>query len=58
MADRASASGAEDCDLIPNQVKSGTSILVITASLLDAQHQRNSVENKPDKFTGCVAGKN
>ena len=37
MADRASASGDVDSTLIPSLVKSETSILVFTASLLDVQ---------------------
>ena len=37
MADRASACGDVDSSLIPSLVKSETSILAFTASLLDAQ---------------------
>ena len=37
MADKASASGDVDSSLIPSLVKSEISILVFTASLLDAQ---------------------
>ena len=44
---RASASGAVDSGLILSQVKPITLKLVFTASLLDAQHQRDGVENKP-----------
>ena len=33
-------------DLIPSRVKSMTLKLVFTASLLDAQHERDSVKNK------------
>ena len=44
---RASALGAVELGLIPNRVKPMTLKLVFTASLLDAQHQRNSVDNKP-----------
>ena len=43
----ASASGAVDSGLIPSRVKPMTLKSVFTASLLDAQHQRDSVENKP-----------
>ena len=42
----ASASGAVDSGLILSRVKPMTLILVFTASLLDAQHHRDSVENK------------
>ena len=44
---RASASGALDLDLVPSRVKPMTLKLILTASLLDAQHQRDSVKNKP-----------
>ena len=44
---RTTASGAVDSGLISSQVKLMTSKLVFTASFLDAQHQRDSVENKP-----------
>ena len=44
---KASASGAADSRLIPHQVKPITLTLVFSASLLDAQHQRDSVEDKP-----------
>ena len=44
---RASASGAVDSGLISIRVKPTTVKLVFTASLLDAQHRRDSVENKP-----------
>ena len=44
---RASASGAVDLGLIPSRVKPITLKLVFTASLLDAQHERDSVKNKP-----------
>ena len=43
---RATASGAANLGLIPSGVKPITLKLVFTASLLDAQHQRNSVKNK------------
>ena len=42
---RASAGGDVDLGLIPSRVKPIT--FVFTASLLDVQHQRDSVENKP-----------
>ena len=44
---RASVSCAVDSGLIPSRVKPMTLKLVLTASLLDAQHERDSVENKP-----------
>ena len=44
---RASVSSAVDSGLIPSRVKPMTLTLVFTTSLLDAQHQRDSVENKP-----------
>ena len=44
---RASASGALNEGSIQSQVKSITLKLVFTASLLDAQHYMESVENKP-----------
>ena len=44
---RASASGAADSGLIPTRVKAMTSKLVFTDLLLDAQHLRDCVENKP-----------
>ena len=44
---RASASGAVDLGSIPSRVKPTTFNLVFTASLLDAQHFRDDVENKP-----------
>ena len=43
----ASVSWALNSGLIPSRVKPMTLKLVSTASLLDAQHQRDSVENKP-----------
>ena len=43
---RAFASGAVDSGLIPGCVKPMTLKLVFTASLLDAQHHGNSLENK------------
>ena len=47
QVDGASASGAADSGLIPSWIKPVTLILVFAASLLDAQHERDSVENKP-----------
>ena len=44
---RASASGAVDLSLIPIRVKPMTLKLVFTASLLDAQHYKDSAEIKP-----------
>ena len=44
---RASASSVVDSGLIASRVKPMTFKLVFTASLLDAQHQRGSVKNKP-----------
>ena len=43
---RASTSGAADVGLIPSLVKPMTLKLAFTASLFDAQHYRDSVENK------------
>ena len=42
-----SASGAVDTGLISSRVKPMTLKLVVTASLFDVQHLRDSVENKP-----------
>ena len=44
---RTSACEAVHLGLIPSRVKPMTFNLVSTASLLDAQHYRDSVENKP-----------
>ena len=44
---RVSALEAVDLGLIPSRVKPMTVKLVLTASLLDVQHYRDSVENKP-----------
>ena len=44
---RASFSGAIDSGLIPSRVKLMTLKLLFAASLRDAQHQRDSVGNKP-----------
>ena len=43
---RASASAVVHLGLIASQVKLVTFKLLFTASLLDAQHQRDSVKNK------------
>ena len=44
---RASASEAVDSGLLPSRVKPMTLKFVFTASLLDVQHRRGSVENMP-----------
>ena len=44
---RASASGVAKSGVIQSQVKSMKLQLVFTASLIDARHERDSVENKP-----------
>ena len=44
---RASASEAVDLGLIPSRVKPMTLNLVFTISLLDAQHERKRMKNKP-----------
>ena len=54
---RASASVAVDLDLILSRVKPMTLKLVFTASLLDAQHLRDSVENKPASLLVVPLGK-
>ena len=51
---RAFTPGAVDVGLLLTQVKPMTLKLVFTVSLLDIQHQRYSVENKP---TSCAIGK-
>ena len=48
---------AVDSGLIPIQVKSLTTKLVFTVSLLDAQHQRDSVKNKPANLLVVPLGK-
>ena len=53
----ASASGAVDLDAIPSQVKPMTLKLVFTASLRDAQHSRESVENQPASLLVVPLGK-
>ena len=52
---RGSATGAVDSGLIRTLVKSVS--VKFTASLLDAQHQRNSVENKPASLLVVLLGK-
>ena len=42
---RVVGAGAVDCGLIPHRVKPMTLKLVLIASLLDAQHLRDSVKN-------------
>ena len=54
---RASASGGVDLGLIPSRVKPMTLKLLFTASLLDAQHLRDSVENKPARLLVVPLGK-
>ena len=53
---RASASGAVDLGLIPIRVKPITLNWIFTASLLDAQHLRDSVENKPASLLVVALG--
>ena len=47
QVDKVSASGAVDSGLILSRVKRMTLKLLFTAFLLDAQYERDSVENKP-----------
>ena len=54
---RASVSGAVDSGLISSRVKPMTLKLVFTASLLDAQHYKDSVENKPASLFVMQLGK-
>ena len=54
---RASASGAVDLRLLKSPVKSMTLKLVFTASLCDAQHLSDSVENKPASLLVVPPGK-
>ena len=54
---RAFASGAVDSGLIPTLVKPMTLKLVFTVSMLDAQHLRDSVENKPASLFVVPLGK-
>ena len=48
-----SASETVDSGLIPSHVKQMTPKLVFTASLLDAQHQRDSVEKSRQVYLLC-----
>ena len=54
---RASARGAVDSGLIISRVKPMSLKLVFTASLLDAQHERDSEENKPARLLVVPLGK-
>ena len=54
---RASASEAVDLCLIPSRVKPMTLKLLFAVSLLDAQHERDSVENKPASLLVVPLGK-
>ena len=47
MVVKASASGGVDSGFIASRVKPITCLLVFTVSLLDVQHLKDSVENKP-----------
>ena len=54
---RASAFAVVDSGLICGRVKQMTLKLAFTASLLDAQHQRDSVKNKPASLLVVPLGK-
>ena len=54
---RASASGPVDFGLIPSRVKSMALKLLVTASLLDAQHLNEQCGEQAGKFTCCAVGK-
>ena len=54
---RASASEAAYSAFIPSRVKSMTLKSVFTASVLDVQHYRDSVENKPASLLVVLLGK-
>ena len=54
---RASVSVVVDSGLIASRVKPMTSKLIFTASQLDAQHQRDSGENKPTGLLVVPLGK-
>ena len=54
---RASASDSVDSSLISSRVKPMTIKLVFTASLIDTQHYRDSVENKPASLAVVPLGK-
>ena len=53
---RASVSGSVDLGFAPSRITPMTLKLVFTASLLDVQDLRDSVE-KAGKFTCCAVGK-
>ena len=53
----ASAPAAVDLGFIPSPVKPMASKLVFSASLLDAPHYRDSMENKPASFLVVSLGK-
>ena len=53
---RASAAAAVDLGLIPSRVKPMILNWIFTASLLDAQHLRDSVENKPASLLVVALG--
>ena len=55
--EKAFASGAVDLSFISSRVKPMTLKLVFTAFLLDAQHYRNSVANKPASSLVVPLGK-
>ena len=50
------SSGAVDSGLVPNRVQP-MSIKLVLASLLDAQQQRDSVENKPASLLVAQGGR-
>ena len=54
---RASASGGIDLGLISSRVEPMTVKLVFTAFLLDPQHERDNVENKPASLLVVPLGK-
>ena len=54
---KASASGAVDSGLSLSRVKPMTLKLVFTAFLLDVQHRRDSVKNKPASLLAMPLGK-
>ena len=54
---RVSASRAVESGLVPSRVKPMTLKVLFTASLLDALHQRDSVENKPASLLVVPLGK-
>ena len=54
---RASACGAVDFSLMASRVKPMTVTFVSTTSLLDFQHERDSVKNKPARLLVVLLGK-